>query len=73
MTQTYLVQKRAADVCLGDMFKDWAHRPDYKLPSRRVLNVKRTPHSTTIVIEGQHSVEKIKTDPNMLVLVEVLA
>ena len=73
MTKTYLVQKRAADVLLGDRFKDWAHKPDYTLPSRRVLNVLRHPHTTTIVMEGQYQVETIKTDPNMLVLVEVLA
>jgi len=70
MTKKYLLQKQAKDIKLGDMFVDWAAQIEYQEP-RRVLDIKHNdPHYVELVLDSGY---RIKTRPDMLLVVEVMA
>ena len=75
MTKCYLVQTKTEDLKAGDMFVTWAAQledfPDRYPTARRVMDCHKGPGGTI-----EFSLDdgcKIKTQPEMLMIVEVLA
>ena len=73
MTSRYLVRTKAEDLKLGDMYVGWAaDEANHGRPAHRILDI-RKPLSGAYVWFKTASMEEIKTAPEMLMVVEVMA
>jgi len=73
MTRIYHIQKKAADLKLGDLFVDWAfpkEDPPIYSEANRILNIKEKNDHLIIVLDDGR---KFNMHPGHLAVVEVMA